>query len=162
MLTRTLFDVAKHKVCFSLSTKDRTAHTLEGMVALGYDYCGLLENDVKLGAGWFEAVLGLFQTGRDDGLEVGAASAYCFNRWILYNRGTYAVTLISGATMVLFTRQAAQLVLDHYRTTTTTEIFEWVRFASGMDPRPDDASTDPRGSSDLTYAITLQKHALVA
>src|SRR5258708_28214579 len=63
--------------------------------------------------------------------------------------------------MVLFTRQAAQLVLDPYRTTTTTEIFEWVRFASGKDLRSDDASTDTRVSSDLSYDITLQKHGLV-
>ena len=224
MLDRVLFDVAKHAVCFSLSTKDRTAHTLEAvsaigfvdgfdllwfdgsatpdgqrlphqlapdlaclreihtgvvggpdfaifaalerMIALGYDYCGLIENDVKLGAGWFDAVRGLFQRGRDDGLEVGAATAYCFDRWVLYNRGRYAVTLISGATMILFTRQAARLVLDHYRTTTTTEIYEWLLFSAGKDMRPTDArgvdgrTVDRRVSSDLTYDITLQKHGL--
>ncbi|MBI3516283.1 MAG: hypothetical protein HY060_19805, partial [Proteobacteria bacterium] len=220
MLDRVLFDVARHPACFCLSTKDRTAHSLEAvraigfvdgfdllwfdgsrteegrrlphelapdlaclreihvdvvggpdfaifpalarMVALGYDYCGLIENDVQLGPGWFEAMRALFGKGRDDGLEVGAVAPYAFNRWVLYNRGAYAVTLISGATAVLFTRQAAQLVLDNYRTTTTREISEWMSFVSGKDvgmPREAGAA-DTRVSSDLSYDLTLQKHGL--
>jgi hypothetical protein len=219
MLDRVLFDAARHGVCFSLSTKDRSAHTLEAvsgigfvggfdllwfdgsrtddgrrlphvlardlgclreihgdvvggpdfaifpalarMVALGYEYCGLIENDVKLAPGWFEAMRALFDQGRADGIEVGAVAPYAFARWVLYNRGGYAVTMVSGATAVLFSRRAAQLVLDHYRTTTTRELYDWMAFVSGKDMRPPgEAAADTRVSSDLAYDVTLQRHGL--
>src|SRR5690349_21655153 len=41
---------------------------LARMVALGYPYCGLIENDVKLAPGWFDTVMALFDVGAADGL----------------------------------------------------------------------------------------------
>jgi len=216
MLAETLFLRSKHPACFSLSTKDRTGHTLEAisaigseggfdllwfdgsrtddgralphrlaphlhclreihldvvggpdfaifpalarMLALGYEYCGLIENDVKLSPGWFATLMRLFDAGRDDGLAVGAVAPLAFPRWVLYRRDSYAVTEVSGATAVLFTREAAQLIIDHYRTTTAGELATWMAHISGKDLTA--PAADTRVSSDLIYNMTLQKHGL--
>lgn len=130
---------------------------LARMLALGYPYCGLIENDVLLAPGWLDTLMGLFEAGRADGLEVGAVSPYGFADWVLFRRPRYAVTRISGATAVLFTREAAQLVLDQYRTTTAAEIAAWTsRLAGGAETDPHDT----RVSSDLNYNVVLHRHGL--
>lgn len=138
---------------------------LTRMLALGYAYCGLLENDVKLLPGWFDALMGLFEDGGSDGLSVGAATAFSFNKRILYRRPTYGVTLTSGAAMILFTREAASLALHHYRTTTSTDTRNWLLFVSNLDPAtlgesPTPPPPDTRVASDLVYETVLQQHGM--
>ena len=86
-----------------------------------YDYIGLVENDVLLDADWFNPTMQLFERGREDGLEVGAVSARCYEDRILFQRDGYAVMHNLGAGMVVFSRKAAELVLQNYRTVWTTE-----------------------------------------
>lgn len=81
-----------------------------------YDVVGLCENDVMLHDGWFERTIALFEKGAVDGLKVGAVSPRCYVDRILLQRNGYAVMHNLGAGIVLFTREAAQLILANYRT----------------------------------------------
>src|SRR5215831_1117635 len=75
------------------------------MLALDYDYVGLLESDIGHAPGWFAALMETFEAGAADGLVVGAVTTRAFQRRILYQRPRYAVTMVSGAGMILFTRE---------------------------------------------------------
>ena len=85
-----------------------------------YDVVGLAESDVLLRDNWLDC-LDLFGRGEADGLSVGAVSARTFEDRVLFQRDGYAVLHNSGAGMVLFTRLAAQLILDNFRTMWTTD-----------------------------------------
>jgi len=84
----------------------------------GYDYIGLVENDVLLHDGWFDDMMALFD---HPTLEVGAVSARCYEDRILMQRDGYAVCHNLGAGMIMFSRKAAEIVLHNYRTVWTTE-----------------------------------------
>jgi hypothetical protein len=86
-----------------------------------YDYIGLVENDVLLDPDWFEPTMELFKIGKRDGLEVGAVSARCYEDRILIQRDGYAIMHNLGAGMVIFSRKAAEIVLQTYRTVWTSE-----------------------------------------
>jgi hypothetical protein len=224
MLSRALFERARHRICFSLSTKDRVDQTREAiaglagagdfdllwfdgstsdagralpdqlapslaalreihtdvrggpdvailtalvrMLALEYDHVGLLESDIGHAPGWFAAMMAAFDHGAADGLAVGAVTTRAYARRILYHRQRYAVTMVSGAGMILFTREAAALIVRHYRTTSGTEINDWLKFVSGKDRAKigegadQPTAPDTRTSSDLYYETLLQQHGL--
>lgn len=86
-----------------------------------YTHIGLVENDVLLPHDWFGQTMSLFEEGKADGLEVGAVSARCYEDRVLFQRPNYAVCHNLGAGMIVFTRKAAEIVLQHYRTQWTTE-----------------------------------------
>ena len=94
------------------------AYSLSEMLKVdGYDYVGLVENDVLLtDPDWFERTMELFALGERDGLKVGAVSARCFGERILIQGPNYAIMHNIGAGMVIFTREAAKLVLKYFRT----------------------------------------------
>lgn len=98
-----------------------------------YDFVGLAENDVLLAPDWFAPTMALFQRGEDDGLEVGAVSARCYQDRILVQRDGYAVCHNLGAGHVIFTREAARLVLSHFRTGWTTDNRLLFAQLSGLD-----------------------------
>jgi hypothetical protein len=87
---------------------------LRRLLDLGYDYIGLIENDILLGPGWFPTLLSLFESAAGDGLTVGAASVLGYQSRVLEYRRNYSIDWARGAAMVLFTRPAAQLLLDNY------------------------------------------------
>lgn len=82
----------------------------------GYTHVGILENDVLLSHDWQGPVMALFERGRAEGLHVGAVSARCYEDRVLIQRDGYAVCHNLGAGMTIFTREAAELVLKHFRT----------------------------------------------
>jgi len=86
-----------------------------------YTHVGLVENDVLLHPDWFGPTMALFERGRSEGLEVGAVSARAYEDRILLQRDGYAVMHNLGAGMVIFTRRAAEIVLQHFRTGFTIE-----------------------------------------
>lgn len=81
-----------------------------------YTHVGLCENDVLLAPDWFERTIALFERGAEEGLLVGAASARAYDDRVLIQRSGYAVMHNLGAGQVVFTREAAQRVLEFYRT----------------------------------------------
>lgn len=105
-------------------------YALTKLLALGYDYIGLVENDVLLDDDWFEPTMALFEK---DGLPVGAVSARCYEDRILIQRDGYAVMHNLGAGMIIFKREAAQLILQQYRTGMTVENRKLFSLLSGID-----------------------------
>ena len=97
-----------------------------------YDYVGLCENDVLLDADWF-GVMGLFEQGRSIGIKVGAVSARTYQDRMLIQCDGYAVMHNLGAGHIIFTREAAQLVLNQYRTGMTAENRKVFSMVSGID-----------------------------
>lgn len=98
-----------------------------------YTHIGILENDVLLADDWFDRVMRLFAAGFKDGLEAGAVSARAYEDRVLIQRDGYAVMHNLGAGMIIFTRHAARITLDEYRTgywPNNREIFEKL---SGVD-----------------------------
>lgn len=81
-----------------------------------YTHIGLIENDVLLDPDWLEPTMALFGKGKQDGLVVGAVSARSYADRVLIQRDGYAVMHNVGAGMVIFTREAAEIVLRSFRT----------------------------------------------
>ena len=88
---------------------------LKRLLDLGYDYIGLLENDIELESDWFEATMDLFDKGAKMGLDVGAVTARSFESRTLAVREGMALLWNAGAAMVIFKRSATKIVLKHYR-----------------------------------------------
>lgn len=96
-------------------------------------YVGLCENDVLLHKDWFAPTMALFARGSADSMEVGAVSARCYEDRILCQRDGYALVHNLGAGHIIFTREAAWTVLDHFRTSWTTENRRVFQHLSGLD-----------------------------
>lgn len=101
-----------------------------------YDYIGLVENDVMLHDDWFDRTIALFDVGKKAGLEVGAVSARTYVDRILIQCDGFAVMHNLGAGMVIFSRHAAELILQYYRTGMTTENRKVFSLLSGVDIGP--------------------------
>jgi hypothetical protein len=97
-------------------------YSLSLLLDKGYDYIGLLENDVMLEPGWWPRIFDLFEEGTKDGLLVGGVSARCYEARILVPRDGYGVMFDLGAGSALYTRQAVEHILDFYRTGLIAEI----------------------------------------
>jgi hypothetical protein len=98
-----------------------------------YSHVGLVESDVLMAGNWCDDTLALFARARADGLEAGAVSARCYADRVLFQRDGYAVCHNLGAGMVIFTRQAAQLVLANFRTAWSTDNRRIFSQLCGMD-----------------------------
>lgn len=143
-------------IVFSLSTMlDHPAH---------YTHVGLVENDVLLDPDWFEPTMDLFRQGASDGLEVGAVSARCYSDRILVARDRYAVMHNLGAGMVIFSRKAAELVLQNFRTGFTTENRRVFNQLSGLDlARTSPFVRDPHITcADWQFDRILAEHGLAS
>lgn len=86
-----------------------------------YTHVGIIEQDVLLHPDWLGPTLALFERGQADGLKVGAVSARSYEDRILVQRDGYALMHNLGAGHVIFTRHAARVVLDNYRTGWSTD-----------------------------------------
>ena len=84
------------------------------LLKLGYDYVGLIENDILFRPGWFRSLMKLFSLGAADGIVCGSATARSFESNALEYRSGYGVHCDTGAGMVLFSRPAAEIILDLY------------------------------------------------
>jgi hypothetical protein len=87
---------------------------LARLLGRGYDFCGLIENDVVLRRGWFAAMDAAKTNAEREGLNVGAITARNFRSRILEYRDGYSINWCIGAGMVLFSRRAAEIVLSQY------------------------------------------------
>lgn len=108
-------------------------YALTCLLQKGYEYVGLLENDVLLEPGWLERLIKLFQQGKQDGLRVGAASARTILERTLVSHGDYGVMFNLGAGMMMLTREAALAILRRYRTSSPDEIRGIVHARTGLD-----------------------------
>ena len=95
---------------------------LSYLLARGYKYLALVENDVLLAPEWLPTAISAMQRASADGLRVGAGTVRTFDRRIMFVRPGYAVMFNIGAGMIVLTREAAQAVLATYRSTNGREI----------------------------------------
>jgi hypothetical protein len=111
---------AETAVCFGLSR----------LLKLGYDYVGLIENDILFRPGWFRALKELFSQGAADGIVCGSATARSFESHVLEYRSGYSVQSDIGAGMVLFSRAAAEIIMDMYSNPSSLQMttHSWQKF----------------------------------
>jgi hypothetical protein len=87
---------------------------LRRLLELGVDFIGLVENDLLLSPGWLGAMRAAFAAAAEEGLTVGAVSALGYQSRVLEYRKNYSIDWARGAALVLFSREAAQLLLESY------------------------------------------------
>lgn len=129
-----------------------------------YTHIGLVENDVLLDSNWFEPTMALFEAGAANGLRVGAVSARAYEDRILIQRDDYAIMHNLGAGMVIFTREAAEIVLKYCRTGHTLENRRAFMQACGLDIGQTSLfCRDPHMTCmDWQFERILIQHGLVA
>ncbi|KPJ58462.1 MAG: hypothetical protein AMS15_08370, partial [Planctomycetes bacterium DG_23] len=106
---------------------------LKRLLELGYDYCGLIENDVLFEPGWYSDLMRLFEVGREEGLRVGAATVRTIDGRVMVYRPQYALMWYMGASVVLFTKKAAKIVLRTYKPTSSRELGAFFMHKLGVD-----------------------------
>ncbi len=106
---------------------------LNRLLELGYDYCGLIENDIEFKPGWFRSLMNLFHLGELDGIKVGGATARSIGSRVLLNRPNYSFTWNAGAGMLLLTKEAARLILLDYGNHRASEMAAFYRDKFGID-----------------------------
>ena len=121
---------AERAVCFGLAR----------LLELGYDYVGLIENDILFRPGWFSALMKLFSLGASEGIVCGSATARSFESHVLEYRSGYGVQSDTGAGMVLFSRPAAEIIMDLYSNPSSLQMttHSWQKFYAelfGLDLR---------------------------
>lgn len=99
----------------------------------GQDYVGLVENDVLLPSDWYEPTMALFAQGEQDGLQVGAVTARTYEDRILIQRDGYAILHNAGFGMQIYTREAAELVLQTLRSHMSMENRKVFALLTGKD-----------------------------
>jgi hypothetical protein len=87
---------------------------LRRLLELGYDFIGLVENDLLLSPGWLGSMRGAFDAAAEEGITVGAVSALGYQSRVLEYRKDYSIDWARGAALVLLCREAAQLLLENY------------------------------------------------
>jgi hypothetical protein len=137
---------------------------LRRLLQRGYDYCGLIENDIGFKPGWFPKLMELFEFGKQDGLEVGAVTARSVESRVLVHRPGYVIKWNVGAGIVLFTREAAQIVLANYGADTASELAQYYHRKFALDLRGvwEFYMLGPNHlhGCDWTYAKSLYEHGL--
>jgi hypothetical protein len=111
---------AERAVCFGLAR----------LLELGYDYVGLIENDILFRPGWFNHLLELFSLGADEGIVCGSATARSFESHVLEYRAGYSLQSDIGAGVVLFSRAAAEIILELYSNPSSLQMttHSWPKF----------------------------------
>jgi len=141
------------------------AWKLSEMLKHPYTHVGLLENDCLLDEDWFEATLALFEKGKSDGLEVGAVSARSYVDRILIQRDGYAVCHNLGAGFVIFSREAAEIVLRSFRTGFWRDNVRCFAHLSGIDLRTYACfrgQEENSITSDWIWDAVLARHGLAS
>ena len=139
---------------------------LPRVIDLGYEYCGIIENDMEFRPGWFPKLMKLFELGRRDGFEVGAVTARSMTTRVLAYRPEYLVMWNIGAGMVLFTQQAARIIMATYAIDPSTKLAQFFKDNFGADfsdvwelwfGQP-----DRNLSPDWSFSMHLYKHGLIS
>lgn len=130
-------------------------YSLKRLYDLGYDYCGILENDVLLEDGWLDRLMELFSWGERNGIAVGGATVCSFKARELVDFGPAAVISHLGACMAVFPRAVIPLLLAHYRTSTIGEVRSLFRRLWRLDIQEWEEGRNYALSTDCFYASIL-------
>lgn len=141
-------------------------YSLKRLLALGYDYVGLIENDIQLKPGWLAAMKNAWQAAEKDGFTVGAVTARSAASRVLTRTSNYVATWNLGAGMALFSRAGAEAVLADYQLASAKKIHEFYQSRLGVDLK--DAwelfmNQPDRGlGADWHYAPSMLKSGMVS
>ena len=142
------------------------AWKLSAMLAssANYTHIGLAENDVLLTDGWFEETMALFEKGGAHGLSVGAVSPRSYVDRVLIQRDGWAVMLNIGAGFIIFTREAAEIVLRSFRTGHWPTVRYLFAQVSGIDVATYACfgGRDQMVTSDWQFEAQLASHGLAS
>jgi hypothetical protein len=129
-----------------------------------YTHIGLAENDVLLQDDWFEETMALFDKGAAEGLTVGAVSPRSYVDRVLIQRDDWAVMLNIGAGFIIFTREAAEIVLRSFRTGHWPTVRYLFAQVSGIDVATYACfgGRDQMVTSDWQFEAQLASHGLAA
>jgi hypothetical protein len=129
-----------------------------------YTHIGLLENDVLLDADWLAPTLALFDIGKADGMDVGAVSPRSYVDRLLIQCSGYGVFHNLGAGAVIFTREAAEIVLRTFRTHWWPDNVRAFAQLSGVDLRTYAAfrGNEQFVTTDWGWEAQLARHGLAA
>lgn len=139
---------------------------LKRLLALGYDYVGLIENDINLKPGWLPAMMTAWEGAEKDGFKAGAVTARSLKSRIYAHTQQYVVLWNVGAGMVLFSRAAAEAVLADYETTSAAHLQQFYQAALGVDlsnvwelfmEKP-----DRNLGADWLYAASILKRGMIS
>lgn len=135
----------------------------------GYDYIGLIENDVKLKPGWFKKTMALFE--KDEAfcdlkhvkINVGAVSARCFTDRIDQKHDGFATMANVGAGMIIVKRELIPWLLLNWRHAMLWEVRDLFKHYTGREyplppfVRKDDPETkkDWQFSEDWYFEIAM-------
>jgi hypothetical protein len=103
---------------------------LSRLLKLGYDYVGLIENDILFRPGWFSHLREVFALGAAEGIACGSATARSFESHAIEYREGYSVQADIGAGMVLFSRAAAEIIMELYQNPSSLQMttHSWQQF----------------------------------
>jgi hypothetical protein len=124
----------------------------------------ILEDDVLLDEDWFEPTMALFNKGTEDGLKVGAVSPRSYVDRILVQRDGYAVMHNIGAGVIIFTREAAEIMLRTFRTGWWPDNVRVFGQLSGIDLRTYAAfrGNEQWVTCDWNWEVQLARHGLAS
>jgi len=141
---------------------------LKRLLDLGYDYCGLIENDILFKKGWFKKLIDSYNFGVKEGLAVGATTIRNYESRVLEYRNNYTINWNIGAGMILFSRQAAKIIVNNYPSSpiTARKIRLFYAKLTGIDLIKNKElwfnKIDRRLSPDWEYETILYKHGLTS
>jgi hypothetical protein len=129
-----------------------------------FTHIGLLENDVLLDPDWLAPTLELFEKGKADGLDVGAVSPRSYVDRVLIQRDGYAVMHNIGAGAIIFTREAAELVLRTFRTAWWQDNVWLFANLSGIDLRTYAAfrGNEQWTTTDWSWEAQIARHGMAS
>ena len=129
-----------------------------------YTHIGMVENDVLLADDWLAPTLELFEKGKADGLDVGAVSPRSYVDRILIQRDSYACMHNIGAGAIIFTREAAEIVLRTFRTGWWPDNVRLFAMLSGIDLRTYAAfrGNEQWVTTDWGWEAQLASHGLAS
>jgi len=135
-------------------------HSLQLMLAFKYDCVGLIENDVLLKEGWLESCLKTLTGPAEE--KIGAVTCRTIKDRVIDTHPGYATMWNMGAGMVLFTAQAARIILSEYATITASEVYNFWQTQGHTINNNElfNGQTDRGLGADWRYAMTLKKHGL--
>jgi hypothetical protein len=129
-----------------------------------FTHIGLMENDVLLDPDWLAPTLELFEKGKADGLSIGAVSPRSYVDRVLIQRDGYAVMHNIGAGAIIFTRDAAEVILKTFRTAWWPDTVRLFAMLSGIDLRTYAAfrGNEQWTTTDWQFEAQLARHGLAA
>jgi hypothetical protein len=127
-----------------------------------FTHIGLMENDVLLENDWLAPTLTLFDIGKAEGLDIGAVSPRSYVDRVLIQRDGYACMHNLGAGAVIFTREAAEIVLRTFRTGWWPDNVRLFAQLSGIDLRTYAAfrGNEQTITTDWQFESQLARHGL--